>query len=454
MDTFAKLIRNYFFILIVICIVLLFVRPANAGSFPFPVINTVATGSASISSIVAGAVGAGSGLLNNPGFSGSSAINSSIAVSGSAFLSKAAISPNGWASVSQSVSAASLASSVLRFAVSPPGLALGVASGLIAYYANAHVLPANDGSMVVVPIVLSGSSPNTCDQVGGVGDSAFSSDKLTKFTIVQGDYIHYPCPNNSSGNPSCPSLAQPNLPWPVVCAYPNSTGVLPAGLPIDTATAQIKLINSAPTAAIAQAVINTISGIDKEPFYKSGVLVYPDVGSATITAPAPFTAPAQQSVNPTGQVQTGSTTTTCTQTNTTTISCVDTTTTTTIQPDGSTVTANTSNPTPSAVPNAKNTPPVDVPKTDCQLHPLAVGCLELGTVAASEVIPTSNISLALSPTSLGAGFCPSPNIVNYSKGSLSVSYQPLCNLATGVKPLVLALAWLGAGLLVLAPVRG
>jgi len=93
-------------------------------------------------------------------------------------------------------------------------------------------------------------------------------------------------------------------------------------------------------------------------------------------------------------------------------------------------------------------------KTDCDKYPDSVGCSKYGTVVAPETLPITAVSISLSPTSLGAGSCPSSQVLNLQgQPDITLSYQPYCDFAIKVSPLVISFAWLSAGLLVLGSVR-
>lgn len=119
----------------------------------------------------------------------------------------------------------------------------------------------------------------------------------------------------------------------------------------------------------------------------------------------------------------------------------NTTTTTTINnPDGTTTTT-TTNPPPKG--------PQD-PLDPCTQHPESIGCQTMGELESPD-LPDKQIDLALTPdTGWGSsnGVCPPPRILDVSGiQGLSFSWQPMCDFATGIRPVVIAVAWLiGAGI--------
>lgn len=101
----------------------------------------------------------------------------------------------------------------------------------------------------------------------------------------------------------------------------------------------------------------------------------------------------------------------------------------------------------------QSTPPPDA-RTDCDKYPNSIGCAQFGTAPTPEIIPTTNVTLNLSPTSLGAGTCPAPTVMHLSRGDYTMSNQPLCDFATGTAPVLIAIAWLAAGMIVFSPIKG
>jgi hypothetical protein len=176
---------------------------------------------------------------------------------------------------------------------------------------------------------------------------------------------------------------------------------------------------------------------------KGGVL--PVTEPATLTGPATVPAGQTTTTRPDGTVET----TSKTYQNTYNNNYVDTKTTiiTTVTPANGTPIVTTSTQTPdTAQPQADS-------KSDCDKYPDAVGCLKVGVVPLPDPIPTVTAQANLSPVSLGAGSCPAPKTIVLHFQTLSMSYQPYCDFASMLKPLVVAFAWLSAGFLVLGSVR-
>ncbi|WP_308411453.1 virulence factor TspB C-terminal domain-related protein, partial [Burkholderia pseudomallei] len=91
----------------------------------------------------------------------------------------------------------------------------------------------------------------------------------------------------------------------------------------------------------------------------------------------------------------------------------------------------------------KPLPPPDV----CALHPDASGCAPLGS--ANDVpVGHDSKSVSLSPVSVGLrnGVCPPPRQVTVLGAELSFSYEPICDFAIKLRPLILLGCALLAGL--------
>lgn len=80
----------------------------------------------------------------------------------------------------------------------------------------------------------------------------------------------------------------------------------------------------------------------------------------------------------------------------------------------------------------------------CVANPNASGCAPLGTLEDTE-LGRQDVDVSFSITSV-SGSCPSPIALDILGSAQQLSWQPLCDLATGVAPIVRALAALSAGL--------
>ncbi len=98
-------------------------------------------------------------------------------------------------------------------------------------------------------------------------------------------------------------------------------------------------------------------------------------------------------------------------------------------------------------------PEAEQPSDPCIDNPDRFGCLDAGTPEDVD-LATHTPTFTVTPVSIGgAGNCP-PNPTFTAAGrSFTINYGPMCDAATWLKPLVLAMAWLSAALIVAGAVR-
>lgn len=88
------------------------------------------------------------------------------------------------------------------------------------------------------------------------------------------------------------------------------------------------------------------------------------------------------------------------------------------------------------------TPPTE---NQCDKYPNTVGCTDLGTPPDGELMPHSEVSLSFSPVAIASNAtCPAPATVNAFGQSIPVEYDAACTYASGLKPIVIAIAYLSA----------
>ena len=93
------------------------------------------------------------------------------------------------------------------------------------------------------------------------------------------------------------------------------------------------------------------------------------------------------------------------------------------------------------------------PSTDmCTADPNSLACSSLGAPPSAPTVPSKTVQIPMTPWSVGSnsGTCPADRKVNVFGGQLSFSFQPICQLATAVQPVVLMLSALAAALIVVA----
>lgn len=133
-----------------------------------------------------------------------------------------------------------------------------------------------------------------------------------------------------------------------------------------------------------------------------------------------------------------------------------------VSPNGDSVTIDTydqpvTDPQGNPVPNPQplDTPePVPPTETQCEKFPASLGCANLDTPNAENLNTQARDVALITPVSIGsAGSCPAPMTADFLGQSLELSFDPLCTYANALRPLVLAIAWLSAGLIFIGGVR-
>lgn len=86
----------------------------------------------------------------------------------------------------------------------------------------------------------------------------------------------------------------------------------------------------------------------------------------------------------------------------------------------------------------------------CKKNPTALACVSpnLGELT-DQPLGNENVALSITADSgwgAGVGSCPAPRTVQLSSISLSMPFDLLCDFAQGIRPVVIALAWLAAAL--------
>lgn len=106
-------------------------------------------------------------------------------------------------------------------------------------------------------------------------------------------------------------------------------------------------------------------------------------------------------------------------------------------------------PNPDAEPG---TDPADKPKPEeqqslCEKHPDIVACAKLGEPGQATPVPNETKTLTIAPENgfgPSGGSCPPPRTVQVAGLTLSMPFDLLCDFATGLKPVIVGLAWLTA----------
>lgn len=109
---------------------------------------------------------------------------------------------------------------------------------------------------------------------------------------------------------------------------------------------------------------------------------------------------------------------------------------------------------PIADPVPQDTPDVAPTESECDKFPSSLGCSNLDQ-PSPESLGTENRNISLiAPVSIGAaGACPAPLTASFLGQAVEFSFDPLCDYANALRPLVLSLAWLSAGIIFIGGVR-
>lgn len=126
--------------------------------------------------------------------------------------------------------------------------------------------------------------------------------------------------------------------------------------------------------------------------------------------------------------------------NTSTVTITNTTTTTVTSPDGTTTETTTETP-----PAGGETTPPEEPKPFCELYPTASACAELGETQDEE-LDEESVNVSWQQEGGAAGVCPAPIQISVLGTQHAIQWTPICQVASGIRPIVIGLAWLSAAL--------
>lgn len=89
-------------------------------------------------------------------------------------------------------------------------------------------------------------------------------------------------------------------------------------------------------------------------------------------------------------------------------------------------------------------PPPDEPPDLCAENPDASGCAPFGTPEPPTPLPQEDRTVSVAPEMSAAGACPAPQAFSIAGQSFQLTYDGACEFAQGIRPVVLAVAWMGA----------
>lgn len=98
-------------------------------------------------------------------------------------------------------------------------------------------------------------------------------------------------------------------------------------------------------------------------------------------------------------------------------------------------------------PNPGDKPKPEEQQSLCEKHPDVVACAKLGNAPEAQPVPNEDRQLSIQPDTgwgEGGGSCPAPKTVQVHGFQLSMPFDLLCDFASGIRPVVIGLAWLAA----------
>lgn len=184
--------------------------------------------------------------------------------------------------------------------------------------------------------------------------------------------------------------------------------------------------------------------------FAGGSMVSLPTNSVTVSTPNPGSVPATSTLvttrnYPGGTVETTTTTTTELIYAGPTVSATDNTTNKTTVKDaaGNVIAATTSKQTPGTTAAPASSPAPDSFDL-CKTYPDIAACAKLDKVEATP-IKNKDISVSITPDSgwgPASGTCPAPRVLALHGLTTEFSWQPMCDFASGIRGVILAVAWL------------
>lgn len=172
----------------------------------------------------------------------------------------------------------------------------------------------------------------------------------------------------------------------------------------------------------------------------------PVTGPLSVTGPSSIPGPSTTSTtsSPSGQTTTTTNTTHNLTYNTNIVTVSNTTTTTTVHPDATETTT-----VKTDTPGGEGVTPEEPEKPFCEQYPDASACQELGH-AEDEQLDEETEDVDFQQEGGAAGSCPA-SVPFWAGGTAQeMSWQPTCDFASGIRPFVIGLSWLSAGIFVFA----
>lgn len=107
------------------------------------------------------------------------------------------------------------------------------------------------------------------------------------------------------------------------------------------------------------------------------------------------------------------------------------------------------NVTPDTGPAGGNTTPKEKP-TFCEANPMSIACAEMGELKDEKLeVEERPVDVSYTPWGSSTSQCPADKLIPLWEGqSIAISYSPVCQFASLLRPLVIALAFVAAGFIV------
>jgi hypothetical protein len=211
--------------------------------------------------------------------------------------------------------------------------------------------------------------------------------------------------------------------------------VYPTDAQLDTAVQSAINDGSLTPDGVVSSALNHGVAVDMEPMQVSGPSSVPGPTSTKTTSSSA------------GQTTTTTNTTYNINYNNNTVNVGSSTVTNVTKPDGTTETQT------ETTGGSGSTPTDETDSSQCDKYPQSLGCQELGD--SSDVdLPTQQRDVTWQQQGSAAGSCPSPQSATMGGNSYEFSWEPECQFARGIRPFVIGIAWLSAGLFLFFMARG
>ncbi|MFA9439302.1 virulence factor TspB C-terminal domain-related protein [Uliginosibacterium sp. sgz301328] len=185
------------------------------------------------------------------------------------------------------------------------------------------------------------------------------------------------------------------------------------------------------------------------------VAVEPEPLQVTGPASVPGPVTTKTATGPAGQTQTQTATNYDLGYNGDKVSVSQTTTTTVTNPDGAVQTQTETLSGDAGEVQQEGPAKDDTPETpsQCEQYPESLACQELGDPEDTD-LPEQESAVLWQQEGTAAGSCPSPVTISYFGQTATLSFDMMCDYAKIIRPMVIGLAWLSAGIFLFMIARG